>query len=112
MPYGKRMLFDTVRSLAFGSVAATYTAVGTPLDFPSRIIHVINTTDADVMCSMDGTNDNFPVPANGFVLYDVTANKAQDDAFFFSVGEVLYVKQIGVPTTGSVYFVTAYGKGD
>lgn len=112
MSYGKRILFDTVRTLAAGSIAAGYTAVGTALDFPTRIIHVQNLTDATVMFSMDGVNDHFPLIANAFLLLDISANAAAEDAFFLSVGDVLYVKQVGVPTTGSVYFTTAYGKGD
>lgn len=112
MPYAKRIIFDDVRSLAFGSIVAGYTAVGTALGFPSRIIFIQNLTDALLMFSFDGTSDNFPLPAGGFILLDVTSNKAKNDAFFMSEGDILHVKRVGTPTTGSVYFSNMYGKGD
>ena len=69
-----------------------------------------NLTDENLMFSFDGIDDNFPLPANGYILLDVTANKTRDEGFFLAEGERLYVKQItGAPTLGSVYFTTFYG---
>jgi len=105
-----RMLPETCRSLAFGSIAAGYTAVGTPLENPSRIIIVQNLTDETVMFSLDGVNDHFPLSLGGHLIIDIAANKTIDSGFFLAEGESLYVKQVGAPSSGSVYFSSFYGK--
>lgn len=110
MPYGKRMLFDSMRSLASGSISGTYAAVGGVLQFPMRIIHVTNLTDVTLTYSMDGTNDHFVLPSMCFLLLDISSDRAKEDAFFLAEGEILYVK--GSPTTGTTYFSSIYGKGD
>lgn len=112
MPYGRRMLMEAVRTLAFGSVAAGYTAVGTATTNPGRIIFVQNLTNATLMFSIDGTTDHFPLPANGFLLLDIASDKQASDPFFLGAVTTLYVKQVGVPTTGNVYFTLMYGLGD
>lgn len=107
-----RMLADPVRSLAFGSMSGAYMGVGTALGHPARILFVQNLTDAQLMFSLDGINDHFPLPANGYVVLDITTNQTISQAFYLSVGQRLYVKEIGVPSTGSVYFTVFYGSAD
>lgn len=105
-----RMLPEVQKSLAAGSIAAGYTGVGTAFSNPVRILFLQNLTDAAVQWSMDGIDDHFPMPANGFLLLDVMGNKSVSDQFFISEGTRMYVKQLGVPTTGSVYVSAMYGK--
>jgi hypothetical protein len=104
-----KLLPEAVRSLAFGSISGTYAGVGTPLSNPSRIILIQNLTDALVMISFDGITDHLPVAADGFVLLDVTANKTVSQGFYIAEGTRFYVKEIGTPTTGSVYISSFYG---
>ena len=111
MSFVVRLLSEEVRSLAFGSIAAGYTGVGTVLNHPARMIVIQNFTDAPVMFSFDGVTDHLPLVANGYMILDVTANKTRESGFFLSEGDRLYVKQLtGAPTTGSVYFTVFYGK--
>ena len=105
-----RMLPETCRTLAFGSIVAGYTAVGTPLLHPIRIMLIQNLTDAAVMFSLDGINDHFPLPLNGHLIVDITANKTTTSGFFLAESDRLYVKRIGVPANGAVYFTAFYGK--
>lgn len=106
-----RQRFEPVRTLAAGSIAAGYTGVGTVLAHPARLIFIQNLTDALVMFSFDGVNDHFPLPANGFLLEDITSNKTtKAGTFNIAEGDRLYVKQSGVPTTGSVYFSVMYAQ--
>ena len=105
-----RLKAETVRSLAFGSIGAAYMGVGTAMFRPIRIMMIQNLTDENLMFSFDGIDDNFPLPKNGYILLDVTANKTRDEGFFLAEGERLYVKEItATPTSGSVYFTTFYG---
>lgn len=107
-----RMLPETCRSLAFGGIGAGYVAVGTPLDNPARIILIQNLTDADLMFSLDGVHDHFPLGTITAFVLDIAANKTKSEGFFLAEGESLYVKRIGVPASGSVYFTSFYGKVD
>ncbi len=112
MSLAVRIAFEPLRSLAAASVVAGYTAVGTPLAHPARQIFLQNLTDQTVMFSFDGVNDAFPLPANGFFLDDITSNKSVSDAFYLAKGTQLYVKEVGNPATGSIYFASMYGLGE
>lgn len=112
MPYGIRMLFEAQRSVTAAEIGSSYIPVDTPIDHPARIIHIQNLTDVTLQFSFDGVNDHFPLPANGFLLLDISSDTTPEQAFFLAKNSSLYVKEIGNPTTGSVYFSVMYGKGD
>lgn len=105
-----RLTPETVRSVAAASVGAGYTAIGTPIANPAKILLFQNGTDANVMISFDGVNDHLPVFAGAFVLLDASTNRT-DPAGSCTVpaNTTFYVKRIGTPTTGSVYLSTFYG---
>lgn len=100
-----KAILDPLRSLAFGSISGTYAAVGNPQSYPARIICFTNTTDADMIFSMDGTTDQLLVAAGGFKLFDITTNHrpVNQDDFCFSNGTQWYVKQSSAPSKGAVY---------
>lgn len=104
-----RFRAEPVRSLAFGSIGATYMGVGSALTHPIRQFFIQNLTDALLMFSFDGIDDHFPLPENGFFVSDITTNKGLGGGWFLSEGDRLYVKEIQTPTAGSVYFSTFYG---
>lgn len=112
MSYSIRLLAEEVRTLAHGSipVAGTYMGVGTAISNPARMILVQNFTDAIVMFSFDGVTDHFPLILNSYMILDIASNKTRDSGFFLSEGQRLYVTQLGVPTSGSVYLTVFYGK--
>ena len=99
-----RATWDTLRSLPSASIVVGYTSIGTALTKVGRIVHILNTTDAALMFSWDGRSDHFVLPAGGYMVIDLTTNQSGSDGFFLPVGSRLYVKQIGAPSTGSVYF--------
>lgn len=100
---------ETVRTIAFGSIAAGYMGVGTAVNHPIRQFLIQNLTDAILMFSFDGINDHFPLPSNGFFLDDICSNVTHSAGWFLAEGTRLYVKEIGVPTSGTVYFSVFYG---
>ena len=107
-----RMGFEPIRSLGFASIGAAYMGVGTSLANPARMIFVTNSTNAELMFSFDGTTDHFALPASGFLLLDISANKTVSSGFFLAQGDRLYVKEIGNPSSGNVYFSVIYGQGE
>ena len=105
-----KIKFDAQRSLAFGSIVAGYTGVGTYLAYPARMIIIQNLTDTPVQFSFDGITDHLPLPANGQVVLDLASNKTQEQGLYLDAGSRLYVKRlVGVPSSGSVYFSVIYG---
>jgi len=108
----KKVYFDTLRSLAFGSISGTYAAVGTALTVNPRIMCITNKTQGDMIFSTDSGNvaGQIIVPAGSFKLYDLTANlvPGKDDNFVIGVGTQFFVKQVTVPTSGSVYIEFVY----
>ena len=105
-----KIKFDTCRSLAFGSIVAGYTGVGTYLAYPARMVIIQNHTDASVWFSEDGIADAFPLLPNGQLVLDLATNKTQDQGLYMDAGSRLYVKRlVGVPSSGAVYFSVIYG---
>lgn len=105
---------DVLRSILFSSITGSYTKVGTALGFNWRMFRLINDTDGDMFMSVDGINDNYFVPANSFVLYDLATNAApvqQTDGFVLSIGTQFWIKYSTVPTQKSVYVEGVYARG-
>ena len=105
-----RLTPEPVRSLAAGSVGVGYTAIGTPLKNPAKILLFQNGTDQSVMISFDGVNDHFPLFSGTFVLLDASTNRTDPaGSCTVAANTQFYAKQIGTPTTGSVYVSVFYG---
>jgi hypothetical protein len=104
---------DGLRSLAAGSISATYAAIGTAFTHPVRVLKIINNTNADMIISFDGVNDNDFVPTNGFTLYDGNTNKnLPDSRWVFQPRTTVYARSTGSPSTSSVYVVALFGQGE
>ena len=119
--FGKRLLFEPMRSIASDDITANYSIAATLQDasgnialaHPARFIMVDNVTDKGMLFSFDGVNDHFMVYAMSSKVLDIGSNKEENGSFFLGKGEVLYIKYIADPTNGTkVYFSVAYGKGD
>lgn len=105
-----RFQAEPVRTLDFGSISGGYTGVGTVVDHPIRQFLIQNLTDVTLMFSFDGVNDHFPIPSNGFFLDDISSNQSHSaQGWYLAQGARLYVKEVGTPTLGSVYFSVFYG---
>jgi hypothetical protein len=104
-----RVRAEPVRTIAAASIGAAYMGVGTAIDHPARAILIQNLTDAALMFSLNGVDDNFPLPSNGLFIFDISSNMSISQGFFLAQHDRLYVKEIGVPTTGNVYFTVFYG---
>ncbi len=106
----KIVQFDTLRSIAFGSIGASYTAVGTPLYAPCRKFKIWNATDQNVLFSDDGVNDKDFIPSNGFVLWDLIDSSSDNQQRpNMPIGRSFYIKESGTgPSQGAVYITVVY----
>lgn len=112
MAYGTRVQFEAVREVAFGSITASYTALGTATLDHTRLFNIVNTTDVDIYISLNGTTNHLRIAANSFLLLDLTANKVQDDGLFVDVGTIFYIKRAaGAPSQGNVWIDVMYAGG-
>jgi hypothetical protein len=102
--------FEPLRSLAFGSISGTYTAIGTPFVHASRVIVIDNTTDADLLISFDGIHDQVLSIAHSGKILDFCSNRTEPVGILeVPVNTTVYVKQaVGAPTLGTVYITVMY----
>lgn len=107
---GQRVKFETLRSLAFGSISGTYTAVGTPLLNAARLIIVTNQSNADMLVSFDGVNNHMFVISSSALVLDFASNKVGPvDQLELPSHTQVYVKQAsGAASSGSVYLAVVY----
>ena len=99
---------EGLRELAFGSIGASYAAIGTPFTRPISKIYIFNNTDADLKFSFKAPDDHFVLPSLGFIVYDVSTESVNDA--YISIGTQMAVKRLETPTTGSVYVSASYSK--
>jgi len=106
MAYTNRISWEVLRSIDSATFTGSYQALGTPLQFPSYILKLVNNSSVLVTISIDGTNDIDIAPAGSFWLYD--EGKVGMSSAFPAVpaGTQIYVK--GSASTGSVYLVSQY----
>lgn len=104
--------YDPYRTLAFGAISGSYAVIGGVTTHLMRLVHFVNATNADMDFSFDGVTNNVFVPANSFALYDLQANSEANFDFFLALNTQIYVKQhAGAATSGAVYIIMIYGKG-
>jgi len=110
MGLGSRILPEAQRAAAAVAITPSYSAIGTALLEPAVFVMFVNGTDEDVQISLDGVNDAFPLLAGAAFVFDISSDKVAERGLFISRGTIFYVKEIGVPTTGSVYVSAWYAK--
>lgn len=112
MSYTRKVTFDNQKELAAGSIGVNYAAVGTEFFHPTRLLIVQNLTDALLQFSTNEREDKFPLPANGQIVLDFSANEAGNVPWFLPAKTQIFVKRIGTPTTGTVYITAVHGTTD
>ncbi len=112
MSFGVRIVPDTLRSRGFAGIGAAYLAIGSVFAHPMRLINIQNLTDAILLFSFDGVNDHVIIPNESGIIYDFCTNRVGMAGAMISNGTTIFVKQSGVPTSGSVYVSCFYGFGE
>lgn len=109
--FSTRLRVEPARILAFGSIAANYTAVGTPFTHPIVLLYVLNGSNEAVWFSFDGIIDHVPLAPQSFLLLDVSSNKINPSGLMIEKGTQMYVKQLSAaPTSGGVFISSFYAK--
>ncbi len=102
------ILPDILRSIDSATFTGTYQPVGTPLIYPTRLIRFLNTSNVGVTVSWDGINAADYLPANSFLLLDISTNHENSLVFEIQIGTQFYV--MGSTGTGLFYISTYYGR--
>ena len=93
---GLKIKDEALREVSFGSINATYTALGAVFAHDTFIDAFTNATDANIYVSFDGTTDHKKFAANSGRVTDLKTNDAYRIA-----GTQIYVNHDGVaPTSG------------
>lgn len=110
MNLGQRAKFEPLRSVAFGSISGTYTAIGTPIGDAAHAIFIDNLTDANMFISLDGINNHIVVAANSGRVIDISTNRIGPvENLQLPQNITFYVKQVtGAPSLGSIYVGVMY----
>jgi hypothetical protein len=103
-----KVAYEPQRSLAFGSIASTYTIVGSLFTHPIRILVLQNATDVAVSFSLDGANTLITLQAGVSITFNFCANKTSDEGLMAPIHFGVYAKQTGAGS-GSVYASAIYG---
>jgi len=102
-----RVLYEPLRSLAFGSISGTYAGVGAAFAHPVRMLKITNTSDVTITISFDGIVDHDIVPAYSAWIHDYASNsELPAGSLDQAQGTRVYVK--GAPSLGTIY-VTVIG---
>jgi hypothetical protein len=108
----KKAVFESLRSLAFGSISGTYAAVGTAFTHPIRIMTISNQTNGDMILSFDDANasGNIFLFAGEQRTYNFTSNMipGKDDSLELPIGTEVFVKQSTAPSSGGVTVEAVY----
>ena len=101
---------EPLRSLAFGGLSGAYAPIGTALVNPCRLYNIQNFTNVTLMISLDGINNHFRIPSQGYRDTDVAANQSLSQGWYVPAGTIFYAKTDGAPaTSGSIDVDVAYG---
>lgn len=114
MAYCQIVKFETLRSLAYTGISASYAAVGSALAHPIRLFKIVNATNGDMFFSIDGVNNHMFLASSTNAIYDLNAARdgGVNESFKLPENVVFYVKQSSAPSSGSVYIECLYASGE
>lgn len=97
-PYAQKAVPVAQKSIAAAGISTSYAVVGSIFSNPVVLLTIVSTLDQAVQISWDGVSDHMPMPAGGTLVLDF-----RSDFVCFPGNLGVYVKEIGNPTTGSLY---------
>jgi hypothetical protein len=87
-------------AVAAATFTASYVNAGS-FTSPAIMLLFVSTLDAAVQVSFDGTNDHIAIPAGSTTPVYLPINFKSNNSFL--PPSTIFVKEIGNPTTGSLY---------
>ncbi len=102
--YTNAAAFDTLRSVAFGSITTSYVIVGPILPQNAVAVTFKNNTNGTILVSTNGITDMLVFPGTSYGVYDIRTNAPNSTDFLISKGTPFLIKYSGsAPTSGSFY---------
>lgn len=92
---GQNVKDEALREVAFGSINATYTALGSPFTHDILNLTFTNGTDAAIYVSFDGVTDHKKFLPNSGRVWDLKTNDSYRKA-----GTQPYIKYDSAPSQG------------
>lgn len=100
---------DILRSIDSAVFSGAFLPVGTPLQFPVRLIKFVNLSNVNVLISWDGVNNHEILPLGTAFTIDGSANReSSSNVWEIQSGTQFYVQ--GSPGTGFIYISCYYGR--
>lgn len=101
--------YETLRTVAFSAVGASYTQVGTNFSNAVRQIEITNGTDENILISFDGINDMCIALAGELKIVDYGANRESNVEKLDLAYRKIFIKaESSLPTSGSFYVSVLY----
>jgi len=98
---------EPIRSFNSAAFSGSYQAIGAPLAHAARIVKFTNLSNVTVTLSWDGVHDHEVLPANSFVLIDITTAHSNSLILEVAQGTQFFVK--GSAGSGNFYISCYYG---
>lgn len=100
----------TLRSVAFGSISASYSNLGASVDQSLATLKVKNYTDKTIFISEDGTNDHYRLASGEIESIDCQANARAGDVSLKEAGIQFSVRGVSgdLPSSGAVVLQGQY----
>lgn len=111
----KRATFDALRFVPYSDISSTPIAIGDPIAFATRILKITNTTDANMIISLNyAANIVDVIPAGSGAVFDFATNKIGPvDQLEFPVNTQVFVSvEAAMPSGGNVYVTVVYASSN
>ena len=110
LPNCSLSIFEPLRSIAYSSITSSYVGVGTSFVNPIRMFTLVNTSDASILVSFNGIDDQIVVPGEVARVFDICANKSDQAGYLEQgIGTRVYVKwETGTGISGKFYVEVMY----
>ena len=96
--------FDTLRSVAFGSITTSYVIVGAELPSCAVCVAFTNNTNGIIYVSTDGINDMLAIPGFTGKVFDIRTNAPVKSNTLYPEGTQFYAKEgTTTPSSGNFY---------
>lgn len=106
---GSKLKFEAVRLVAFGSVGASYAALGTATAKEAAFLMITSSLDKDAYLSFDGSTDHIYIAAGQILPFDIQGNHAGTGTLTLPKGTTIYQKRGPGGASGSGNLVVMVG---
>ena len=100
-----KVMFDPIRTEAFGAISNAFTALGTALEGPASAILFNNLTDAIIQISFNGTDVHMQLSATNSNGINFTDGGYSNSPLYMAANTQIYVRYIGAAPTVQSFWI-------